>query len=66
MSRLHLFTQNGQYINYKLGWTVNSCNLVAGYNGSIAVIDSSSVLTDQKSITLIINFHTLNNFKRTF
>jgi elongator complex protein 1 len=42
--KLHLITKQGQYINYKLGWTVNNCNKVKDYNGSIAVIDSSNVL----------------------
>ena len=40
--RLHLFTKKNKYINYKLGWTTHTCNIATnGYNGSIAVIDSS-------------------------
>ena len=37
---LHVFTCSGQYIKYKLGLTVNYCNPVVDYNGSIAVIDN--------------------------
>jgi elongator complex protein 1 len=42
---LHLFTLSGQYIKYKLGWTVNLCTpLVPNYNGSIGVSDGQHLL----------------------
>ena len=44
---LHLFTIKGQYLNYKLGSTINVSNATQNYNGAVAVTDFNNILITQ-------------------
>ena len=41
--RLHIITENGNYMKRSFGWKVHNSNAVADYNGSVCCIDGSKL-----------------------